>query len=106
MIREPDAYALIHPVPIITIQTGIASRLPIEYNESNIGATIVLSGACLCPCGEMEVITTACRGYDNYRRLVALHHGWHHACFAKGYDVETKMKIPKLEAAADRIRFT
>ena len=78
----------------------------IEFNivyskdsEPFIGATA------LCPCGNKETIYTKA-SRENVRIGLALHHGWHFACYHKCIDDETSHKESKLFESAKRINFT
>ena len=74
-----------------------STKLEIKYSENNLFSVsknknyIVLSASAMCPCGTVELISIACVKQDyDYRMGLALHHGWHSACFNSGIDIETK----------------
>ena len=72
------------------------------YSTSNLA---YVGATALCPCGNKETIyTKAIR--ENAKLKLALHHGWHIACYHKGIDDETPCKESKLFQAAKRINFT
>ena len=74
-----------------------STRLAIQYSEENLWRKadnknyIMLSARSMCPCGTVELLSIVCTKQDyDYRMALALHHGWHSACFNAGVDIETK----------------
>ena len=78
----------------------------IEYTMVYPTGNLAFIGAtALCPCGNKETVYTQA-DRENAKFGLALHHGWHIACYHKGIDDETPCKETKLFEAAKRINFT
>jgi len=79
----------------------IGLNLPILWSETSVKIKdknyICLFGDCICPCGNMERLSVVCiDDKQDYRLGIMLHHGWHHACFKHGLDVETQFGLKRL----------
>lgn len=76
-----------------------AASMDITWGEVIHKGNCFLVGEAMCPCGKIEQIGVWCKGNKDYRMMIALHHGWHVACWHAGIDTETEFDIKQLEEA-------